>query len=299
MCRAAHISFAVQTPAPVLGLSHASPYCRRIHNELLALGARDLEDAYWKDAVRLQVFDGSGPPPPPMPTEKLEYDEAAMVALPYKKIVLVDVSSGRPLVLYDARGGLGHEEACAASDHFAFLENFDFKLARMLESHSSGALGLDGVGAQRMVMLGVRSQGRNMKSRPTRSRPWLCVGNSKGDLDAYVASFDDERLCGTHVGKVWEDLATRMRILLPRACAELSRCVSDSCVRERLFSQAAQDLLTADGVVLNVGVSSAYQSPAHVDRNDTGWTFAFACKCCHSRRRRVPRDTGFWGYWIS
>jgi hypothetical protein len=32
-------------------------------------------------------------------------------------------------------------------------------------------------------------------------------------------------------------------------------------------------------LVNNVGVSESYQSPPHIDKNDFGWTYAFACKC--------------------
>jgi len=50
-----------------------------------------------------------------------------------------------------------------------------------------------------------------------------------------------------------------------------------------VYSAGAANVLSRDLLVNNVGVSESYQSPPHIDKNDIGWTFAFACKCgpCH------------------
>ena len=50
-------------------------------------------------------------------------------------------------------------------------------------------------------------------------------------------------------------------------------------VHERVYSAGAVNFLSRDLLVNNVGVSESYQSPPHIDKNDIGWTYAFACKC--------------------
>ena len=50
-------------------------------------------------------------------------------------------------------------------------------------------------------------------------------------------------------------------------------------VCERVYSAGTANFLSRDMLVNNVGVSGSYQSPPHIDKNDIGWTYAFACKC--------------------
>ena len=78
----------------------------------------------------------------------------------------------------------------------------------------------------------------------------------------------------------WEAIATRLNGLLPRASRRLSQELAAAKVKERLYCAQAGNLISRDALVNNVGVSAAYHSPAHVDRNDVAWTAAFAVKCC-------------------
>ena len=89
-----------------------------------------------------------------------------------------------------------------------------------------------------------------------------------------------------------------MHRLLPGACADLVARLEDAQVRERFITTSASATCSDDLIVNNVGVSSRYQSPEHVDTNDVlGWTFAV--KCCRllssaagdagaHRRRHTP-----------
>ena len=70
-----------------------------------------------------------------IPCQKLRYDERIICALPYRRLVLYDVTTGNPLVLFDAEGGLLGAEAVLARDTFSFLHDFNFTLNRMKESH--------------------------------------------------------------------------------------------------------------------------------------------------------------------
>ena len=135
-----------------------------------------------------------------------------------------------------------------------------------------------------MVMLGVRAQGRNTHRQPQASRPWLGVNNAEGDLDCYVVQHDEpHRFKTSGIKAIWNALGGCMHSLLPGACANLVARLEDAQVRERLITTSAAETCSHDLVVNNVGVSSRYQSPEHVDTNDVGWTFAFAVKCCWGR----------------
>ena len=70
-----------------------------------------------------------------------------------------------------------------------------------------------------------------------------------------------------------------MHAVLPAACGGMVGELAAARVRERLYTAAAQEVVSDDLLVNNVGVSSSYQSPPHLDKNDVGWTFAFAVKC--------------------
>ena len=134
-----------------------------------------------------------------------------------------------------------------------------------------------------MLMLGVRNQGYNTGARPDASRKGLAVANPRGDLCGYVAHWDLPQLRQNQsaVRGAWEAIAARMRALLPGAFGRLSRHLEAARVRDRLYCQDAKQLMSGDGIVNNVGVSAAYQSPAHRDANDVGWTVALAVKCSH------------------
>merc|ERR1711871_26318 len=67
--------------------------------------------------------------------------------------------------------------------------------------------------------------------------------------------------------------------MMPSASAQMVKELCNARVRERLYSASAQDVVSDDMLVNNVGVSAAYKSPPHFDIGDVGWTFAFACKC--------------------
>ena len=173
-------------------------------------------------------------------------------------------------------GGLGNADMHRANRQFAFLDQYDFNLAR-----SAGNLGKDPSGQQRMVMLGVRNQGRNKHKLPHLTRPWLGVNNAGGDLDCYTVQHDAPDLFKTsEVAHIWNALSARMHGLLPRASTDLAARLEAAGVRERMITTPACQTCSDDLIVNNVGVSSRYQSPEHLDKNDVGWTFAFAIKCC-------------------
>ena len=97
-----------------------------------------------------------------------------------------------------------------------------------------------------MLMLGLRQQGYNVGTRPTRTRE-LIINNPKGDLDAYVAHWDDWERCGPGaVSATWEAIAERMRTLLPRACSKLTLELGAADVRSRVYCAAALDCVSKD-----------------------------------------------------
>ena len=230
----------------------------------------------------------------PSPTGYLWHDAEHMCALPWRRIVLYDVETDKPLVLYDADGGLHGAPAAEARAHFAFLhDKWHFTLNRhTTESGSSGCLHLDRPGDQRMEMLGCHARGRNMHVPPDRARKWLKVANHKGNLDAYVVHMDAPEFgCEAPIKPLWNALSKSMHAMLPRAAAGMVDELRKVGVRERLYSALAPGVLSEDLLVNNVGVSAAYQSPPHFDVGDVAWTFAFAVKCgeCHgmaNKRRR-------------
>ena len=127
-----------------------------------------------------------------------------------------------------------------------------------------------------LVLAVLDALGRNEKKRPR-----LEVNNAKGRLDAYVVQYDQpERFRTPEVKRVWNALAKRMHALMPGACARVVELLERSGVRERLISADACQTCSDDLLVNNVGVSSRYQSPAHCDKKDLGWTYAFSVKCC-------------------
>ena len=280
---AAHVSFAVQTPALTLGMNNESAERRALHNKLVDAGAVDALSSEWQppSAVCLPVWHFESVA---SPSGKLWYDEARMCALKWERIVLYNIETGAPLVFYHRHGGLRGAAASLARRHFGFLhDEWRFSLNRHCgESGTSGCLHLDLQGDQRMEMLGCHSRGRNKSTPPDRARKWLEVANRGGDLDAYVVHMDEgERFGGEEVKQVWNEMSRCMHAMLPKACAEAVQALEDARVRERLYSALAIDTLSDDLLVNNVGVSAAYQSPPHFDVGDVGWTFAFAVKCDH------------------
>ena len=282
----AHVSFAVQTPAATLGVSRTSKAGKAMHEQLLSAGEQDILEgplrrggergAVWLAVQNAEAWAQK-------PKCQLEYNAATMWALPYEAVVLYDVVSGRPLVAYDAFGGLVGDEAVRAAATFRFLDSFKFTLNRQRESYAQGALGLDGAGEQRMLMLGIRHQSFNMGNRPDKGkqgRVWLSVKNYIGDLDAYVAHWDHRHACSSaHLQPVWNAMAARMRAHLPQFCSKLEAALRAADVEKRLYCEQSGGMISDDLIVNNVGASSYYQSPSHVDQNDRGWTFAVAVKC--------------------
>ena len=109
------------------------------------------------------------------------------------------------------------------------------------------------------------------------------MANRRGDLDAYAVHFRNQKeFGGGRLKWLWNCLSKRMRKMLPAACAGMAGALSRAGVHDRLYSKKAREVVSDDLLVCNVGVSSAYQSPAHKDTRDTGWTFAFAVKCNHA-----------------
>ena len=286
---AAHVSFAVQTPALTLGLPAQVSKRLELEAELQAKAVLDSRTPYWKDAVWLPVWHFRKAP---SPTTRLAYDEQLMYALPWRRIILYDAEKAEriPLVFYSMDGGLDDELAAFARSHFSFLhDQWEFKLDRhQNEANRSGCLHVDAKGDQRMEMLGIHSRQRNVsnppeKCRAKRGRQHL-IANPQGDLDAYVVHFDYPNLfCSAQLTQLWNGISGRMRTLLPLVSQHMIRMLKEAHVQERLYSVAAVDGISDDLLVNNVGVSAAYQSPPHFDVTDVGWTYAFSCKCglCH------------------
>ena len=284
---AAHISFANQTPAQVLRLTGSQR--RAMHERLITAGEADAEE-FFQDAIRVPVLvleDQAGGGEDGFHTRRstghqptrLAFNERWMHALPWTRIVLYDRDTLETLVMYDASGGLGQRAAKFASATFSFLHNFEFTLNR-----AAGDLGLDGKGEQRMLMLGLHQWRRNLHQPPDRRRK-LSVASKGGDIDAYVIHYDEPvRLAPSKVKKVFNSISDRMRALMPNMCAVLEQVLVECQVKERCYTHNALDHVSDDLLVHNVGASSAYQSPAHVDAGDVGWTFAWACKCCRGCR---------------
>ena len=278
-----HASFAVQTQA---GTLHTQGQRRtETHAKLCAMGAHDAV-RQWSDAVWLPVLNGEhrelvdG-----VAQTHLYHNDKKMHSLRWKRIVLYDSSTGEPLVLYDLEGGLAKSDLASARKQFSFLDNYNFNLSRQ-----AGSLGSDPQGEQRMVMLGIRKQGRNEHQLPQDSRPHLVLNNPHGDIDAYVVQHDEPGLFKTvELKGLWNALAARLHSLMPEACASMVEQLEQSGVRERLITADACQTCSDDLLVNNVGVSSRYQSPNHCDKNDVGWTAAFSVKCCYARLISLPQ----------
>ena len=56
------------------------------------------------------------------------------------------------------------------------------------------------------------------------------VSNADGDLDGYVTHWDSEQCAAAQVQPVWEAISTRMRAMLPHACAELQRALESAVI---------------------------------------------------------------------
>ena len=276
----AHVSFAVQTPASVLGMSSRADDRQELHRELLELGTADVRKL-WSDAVWVPVWHFKETP---APHARLGYTEQHMCVLPWQRVVLYDVELGRDdprsmLVAYDMEGGLSAETASHARKHFDFLTNdWSFKLDRHnTGSERSGCLHLDGRGEQRMEMLGIHDRRRNSHKPPDLRRPGMTLAHREGDLDAYVVHSDHPERFGSNVVKpIFNAISARLHALLPSATSRLAAALEHERVRERLYTTMASGVISDDLVVNNVGVSSEYQSPPHFDVADMGWTAAFS-----------------------
>ena len=201
------------------------------------------------------------------------------------------------MVLFDSTGGLQGPELSAARKDFAFLGDYPFALNR-----KAGALGQDSQGKQRMLMMGMREQGRAAlatvkrrhlqvrcsktaitKAKRTKGGKKTLVDGyvehwaKKKLVDGYVVHWDE--LADLDVKPHWNAAAQAMRRLLPRAFGQLSVELQDRSLLERLHCTRSERLISDDLIVNNVGASSAYQSPSHLDANDVGWTVALPIKC--------------------
>jgi hypothetical protein len=142
---------------------------------------------------------------------------------------------------------------------------------------TSGALGEDAPGNQRMQMLGLRPQGRNTKKLAKRKRRQLewGSGGKNGKVDAYVVQFDDERFRFKGLECVLESISKCMHQMLPSTTARLAQALEG--LPKYLITADAAQFASKDFTVNNYGVSAAYQSPSHTDA-DVGWTHALALK---------------------
>jgi hypothetical protein len=105
------------------------------------------------------------------------------------------------------------------------------------------------------------------------------VNNQSGDLDLYVVHHEHEKFQSKNDQIIWESISKRMRAALPQVSERMMKELQKAGVYERVYSAGAANFLSKDLLVNNVGVSESYQSPPHIDKNDIGWTCAFACKC--------------------
>ena len=196
---------------------------------------------------------------------------------------MYDVVTERALVVYDSQGGLSSLEAKRASRHFNFLhKGWKFTLDRnYTKSPTSGCLHLDKKGGQRMEMGGIHHRSYNITKRPKRRQ----IANRNGDLDMYaVHENHPTKFTGSTVHGILNDIASRIRALLPTASAACISAMATAKLQSRLYTQMDNTVMSDDLLVHNWGVSAAYHSPPHKDKKDIGWTFALACKCCtHSR----------------
>ena len=267
----AHLSLAVQTPGNLLKDAKAA---KAIDATLEAAGNADA-DAEWcgEDVAWLPCYFN---PTQPTPKLRLEYDPVIMYALPWRRVVLFDAQTGRPLVFYDAGGGLGIDEQRHVRENFNFVDDpgFQFNLYR-----TTGALALDEKTRQRMEMLGIHHLGCNVTKPPGKGEE---VANLGAELDAYARHWKDPRFGESTMRKMCGAVERRMRALHPRASASLAAALRDAGVRDRLLHSRASDFVSADLLCANVGLSSWYASPLHRDTGDVGWTYAFAVKCCRS-----------------
>ena len=277
----AHLSFVAQTPySTVVGEQGSMSKAADLQQALSTAAAVDAAEL-WQDAVWLGVVVHKGAP---SHTGHVEFDASTMTALPYQRVVLFDAEVGisKPLVFYDLNGGLSTDEAAAAREQFAFLENHPFTLSRGSASSKTGALSIDGKGSQRMEMCGVRVQGRNVRRPAERKRSrGHSVVNANGDLDVYVVHLDKALQFGARgeLKPILNAMSEKMSKMLPTHFSSLRTMLIDHNMPERLRSTAARNVISDDLIVNNYGPSSSYQSPAHTDPNDLGFTTAFAVKC--------------------
>ena len=270
----AHVSFAIQTERQLLGEQNTP----QVQAQLATLCMADIADTF-ADAVWIPVwkFPEAGCPGCRLSTG----DPKVTAALGWRRIVLYDADVGmeKPLVAYDADGGLVRADLAEARRRFNFLhDEHKFGLDR---GSKHGDLALDARGDQRMEMLGIHELGRNHQG-------WAgeLTANDDGDIDAYAIHFKKPNLFGGMGGdNVWlaqlfDGAAERMHKHLPRASKRLEEVLLAARVRERLRSDVGACVTSEHLLVNNVGVSSAYASPSHLDVSDCGYmTFAMSIKC--------------------
>ncbi len=90
---------------------------------------------------------------------------------------------------------------------------------------------------------------------------------------------DHEKFQSKNVEIIWEAISKKMHAALLQVSEQMVKELQKAGVRERVYSAGAANFLSRDLLVKNVGVLESYQSPPCVDKNDIGWTYAFACKC--------------------
>ena len=198
----------------------------------------------------------------------------------WHKVIIYDVESSDKavLVMYSAEGGLQGEVAKQARSHYQGLRGgrFKFHLKR-----SMGSLGEDKKGDQGMVMTGLTW---HTMSRPAIKK--LCarlrvpVSNHEGELFPYADVFKfPELFSGEELEEVWDAVADCMRELIPSATAALALSMVAGGMHSRVNPELPRGVISSDGLVNNVGVSSDYASRLHYDFKDVGWTVALSLKC--------------------
>ena len=278
-----HVSAATQLPWSLLqnGIDGGGAGRSReeVQRELLAAGSSDAQNM-WSDPgvawlpvhVALCQMEHETFNAP-------EYTSRTMFAIPFCRCVLYDVETGQPLVLYDASGGLSGEALEQFCIQFEFLhENHDFDMNR-------SAVGGEGhaTGAQRMRMCLLHNRSRHKHQRPESVRAQHVVDNPGGNLDAYCIHFDDPQFSDGALMSSVAAMEERMIALMPT----LSQCQIDlveaAGVCGQLYSKDSHKFITSCGLIVNMGLSDSYASPAHCDLHDAAWCVAFSGKCPANR----------------
>lgn len=121
-----------------------------------------------------------------------------------------------------------------------------------------------------MQMMGYHHRGRNLTTCKDRQ------------LIRYGIHTSDSRFGASALLPAVEAMEKRLCSLMPNTSNTIMDLVQRATVRGRCLGST--ELITERGLILNMGLSSAYASPCHCDMGDLVWCTAFSCKCAHFHR---------------